>query len=825
MKLPMSRPQRSGIPFGDRKEELPGYESLRMSWMVTLFFLLLSNMMQAQELIPNDPVQTKKIVTDLKRQYAPYLQSLPEKIHTRNKEFLTPGRWCSKYEFNNAIGENSPGRPAWHIPELNDASWDIVSLPEWRYGVLERMVPSSSILWYRTKFSAELPGNGDRIFLVFEGVDWEAEVWLNGQKLGRHSVYFEPFRFDVTGIIDEYNTLAVRVTDGPQFGEPAAYWSLYPVPYAEETIYKRDRDESLIGLQNGDTHVGSGYGIFREVYLERTGKNIIEDLFVRGYPERGEAKLKILLNSAVDGSYTLDLKIIPENFKGESYGEHLRIDIKQGDSEYDVEIDIPDAMKWTPNTPYLYRCRASLIGADGIFDTKDVLFGYRTFEIAGKSDSRKGYQTGTFLLNGNPVYLRGTNIQGLNALWLWGQHDKLFEVLMMLKAAHFNAVRSCQHVMFPEVRELLDRTGIMSEQDVGCRFPRRGEQSWDELEKAAESLTKICYNNPGVVLISYANETDFNPDKLVRSSLSIDPERIIKPISGHAYAGSEWPGKDEINYELKESLHENVIEDVHPYWGWYEYVGEIWNFCKPLEPGRMITIGEYGAEALDSYETMERYPVHWGSTPGKETDTLWGHVQLQKNDSKQWIGYRGSNPENLVQYIEASQNYQADVCGELSKGWRLSPRRVSGYFQFHFIDVLPANWPKSIVSNDLMPKQAYYEMAQVNQPVAPLPVISENGSSLELWVANDLPETFKEVQLAWKIKYDMGNLAGDQTMNIPASGAVVAKELDLSSIPGSSERITISLKLKDPEGITIGQYEREFFLLAWRTRSNGSNKK
>ena len=51
----------------------------------------------------------------------------------------------------------------------------------------------------------------------------------------------------------------------------------------------------------------------------------------------------------------------------------------------------------------------------------------------------------------------------------------------------------------------------------------------------------------------------------------------------------------------------------------------------------------------------------------------------------------------------------------------MSPRRIAGYFQFHFIDVVPANWPKSIVSHDLRPKKAYFEMAQVNQPIAVLP--------------------------------------------------------------------------------------------------------
>ena len=60
---------------------------------------------------------------------------------------------------------------------------------------------------------------------------------------------------------------------------------------------------------------------------------------------------------------------------------------------------------------------------------------------------------GMLLLNGQPIYLRGTNIQGLNAYAYWGQTDQLLHALLLLKAGNFNIVRSCQHVEFPEVLE------------------------------------------------------------------------------------------------------------------------------------------------------------------------------------------------------------------------------------------------------------------------------------------------------------------------------------------------------------------------------------
>ena len=174
-------------------------------------------------------------------------------------------------------------------------------------------------------------------------------------------------------------------------------------------------------------------------------------------------------------------------------------------------------------------------------------------------------------------------------------------------------------------------------------------------------------------------------------------------------------------------------------------------------------------------------------------------------------------PTNLGQYIEASQNYQADLLAEYTKGLRLSPRAIGGYFQFHFIDVMPANWPKSIVSHDLRPKKAYYEMAQVNQPLVPLFQLLDQGKAMELWVANDLPERFDHCRLQWSVKLGKPLLHGEKAVDVPAADAVMVEKIDISSVPANLDNIvTIELVLNDASGKTLSRYQREIFLKAWR---------
>jgi len=783
---------------------------------------------------PGNPAEVRQRVAQLRQEFAPFLRSLPPKADLRDRQTLSGNDWLSRFEIKRVSDKPHrtmaprPVSPGWEKPDLDLSTWEQTTVPQWRYDALGRKQPASCILWYRKTFRAQRPAAGRRVFLCFDGVDWEAEVWLNGKKLGSHRVYFEPFRFDVTDVLAEHNTLAVRVIDGPQFGEPADFWAPFPVPPAGDQRYVPDRTRSLAGLRNhdkhvaessGDTHCGSGYGIHRDVYLETTAETVVTDVQARGYPARGEAVVRVETDVAGDLPSAVKVEILPENFEGTAYRQ--TVSFAPGKAPQTVTVPMPDARHWSPEAPYLYRCRVSLLDGQGrTIDVRDAVFGHRTVDMVSELHPRKGLQSGTLLLDGQPLFLRGTNIQGLNALWLWGERDKLLDILLLVKAANFNAVRSCHHVTFPEVRELQDRLGIMSEQDQGSWYPVRGEQVRPGLIAATAALARHCYNNPGVILLSFANETRFDPADMLRAGLAVDPERIFKPISGNMPRIKSPPprkGWEGYPYNLPADLWANVLDDFHTYRGWYwqgKWVNAIW---PPQSPGRLSTVGEYGAEALDNYETMRLYPSQWGPTPSKDADVLWGYAQLLKADYRQMVGFRGRKPRNLGQYIEASQNYQYDLLAENTKAWRLSPRRIAGYFQFHFVDVLPANWPKSIVSHDLAPKRGYFAMAQVNQPLAPLPRLVDNGQAMELWVANDLPQFRPGCRIRWSVAHKGETLAdGTQGVDVPAFDAVHAGTASLAGVPSDAEVVDVRLRLEDSRGKQLGEYNQEMYLAAWR---------
>jgi len=906
---------------------------------------------------PADPDELGTRILELREQYAPYLRSLPDELNVRRQRVISGG-WEFRFEASDVPkGTERPEAPAWYGRRIDRAGWETTTVPQWRYrrGKTGTVLGGknvfgwgargehSNIAWYRTTFEAAEPAPGRRLWLCFDGVDWEAEVYLNGERLGTHRVRYEPFRFDVTDKVRAENTLAVRVVDGRVFGEPHAFWTPLPDARAEEQIYVHDAGKSLKGVLPIGYHGGNGFGIHRDVRLEETGPVLVSAIFARNDLSAGEVRVKVELDAAQAGTYGVRTELLPENFEGRAYSKTSAVELQKGESAPTVAIPMPEAKAWSPDAPNLYRCRVTVLRGTQTVDIKDVLFGCRSFtlhhtgpptsqaegpppvyafkpvrakwlrvlgrgsdktewnsiwEVAcdaivrdpksvkaskshtdypatlaldGKPDTRWAVQgrgewiqfklddnvtfdrieigwyeawtrrwdfdilvsvdgerwtkvdyrlkgreradtarlpNGMPLLNGKPCYLRGTNIHGLNAYWYWGQQDELLNALLLLKAANFNIVRVCQHTQFPEVRELLDRVGMMSgqEQGSGYRHQKNGLEPhiMKQLIDTGRVLARETYNNPGVVMLTFGNECHFDATEVVKAVLAEDPQRIVKPISGRLSHGGR--GKAPLS---DEALWPNVIDDTHTYSGWYGSRNPAtWRMATPQRTGRLVTIGEYGGEALDAYETMRTgYPDHL-KPPPPTTDTLWAASQVKKQDAVQCYGL-GRKPTNLGEYIEASQVYQAALVADKTIGFRLSPRAYSGYFHFHFLDVTPSFWPKSIVSCDQRPKQAYYAIAQVNQPVVALPQFTgKKPDAMTIWVCNDLPESITGCTVTWQVAAGDRKTEGSQQLAVPAIDAVQGETVDLEPATSAASVFDLTLTLRNAQDKVISVYRR-----------------
>ena len=726
------------------------------------------------------------------------------------------GDWRFAYEVMQAADDfRKPQAPGWFKEDFVDAAWQRVVVPEWRYR------QPSCIAWYRVKFSARPAPAGQRVFLCFGGVDWEAEVWLNGKRLGSHSVYYEPFRFDVTDALKPQNTLAVRVASGAAFGEPYEYWGALPLIQADDQRYVRDPAKSIPGhRKGGDMAYGSGFGIFRDVYLETTSPVYAAEVFVRGDPDQGAAKAAVELDSAGQSPLDVRVQILPENFEGRSYEQVCSYQAPKGSSALKLTVPMPGAELWSPETPRLYRCRVLLQQSGKTVDSKDALFGYRSFGLVSKQHPRAGLQEGTPLLNGKPIYFYGTVDGAFNLNWFWRQEDKIVDALLMLKAANFNAIHPCQHVNFPEVLELYDRLGFMSQQDQGALHNADRKRAFPQLVHTGTVLARQCYNNPGVVLLCFGNETHFEPREVLDAALAVDPERIIVPISGHG--NNHLPP----GYNLPEEYWANIINDFHAYFGWY--------------PAKATAVGL--VEHLPLAAADDRWRVRGRGARFLRDDAPLSALAPARPAAK----FRRSLGDRRGAEVrrEANRRLPRQAAGEPGRVYRgqpeLSGRRARG--EHHRLPHLAAGrervFPVLLHRAragllDLFDRQLRLSAEEgvfhhgPAQPTVGAPVSSDRQDGRRLGALG-------EQQPRPAVRSDHAELEGSERRQDvfrgpmrggrPARNALLAKTLDMACVPRDTPQLSVSLVLSDRDGRVLSRSQRDVPIIAWRLREKLSRR-
>jgi beta-mannosidase len=127
-------------------------------------------------------------------------------LHERRLRTRLDGVW--KYRLENDESGESPG---YADPNFDTSSWREMQLPTNWY--LTEVGDFFGTIWFRREFRVPDELRGPRPFLRFGAVDYLADVWLNGIYLGSHEGMFNPFEFDVTGVVDPETINVVVVKD------------------------------------------------------------------------------------------------------------------------------------------------------------------------------------------------------------------------------------------------------------------------------------------------------------------------------------------------------------------------------------------------------------------------------------------------------------------------------------------------------------------------------------------------------------------------------------------------------------------------------------
>jgi beta-galactosidase/beta-glucuronidase len=232
-----------------------------------------------------------------------------------------------------------------------------------------------------------------------------------------------------------------------------------------------------------------------------------------------------------------------------------------GRSRIEFSAEIPNVRKWSDEDPYLYVLLLMLETNGEVIEIESCRVGFRTVEI----------RNGNFLLNGEPVLIKGVNRHEHDPLTgHWVTEESMRRDLALMKQFNINAVRTSHYPNAPRWYELCDEYGILlfAEANIECdgalSYLSKSPE-WREAFLARLERMVRCYrNHPSVVVWSLGNESGFGAHHRMMAEWirSADPSRPV-----HYHPAGDDPAVD-ILAPMYPSVDEIVAmaqkDDVRP---------------------------------------------------------------------------------------------------------------------------------------------------------------------------------------------------------------------------------------------------------------------
>lgn len=325
--------------------------------------------------------------------------------------------------------------------------------------------------WYRKTISIPAADQGRRLWLEFDGVYRDSQMWLNGHFLGRHVSGYTSFQYDVSDIAKPGadNLLVVRV-------DPTAFEGWW---YEGGGIYRHTR---LISV--APTHVSPcGVHIVSHVSDPRDGVQADAQLQITTTVanERTASDRAVVLSEVINADGAVVARAQMTHRLGAA-----------GSFDFQQAVALPRANLWSCERPYLYHLRTSVLLGGKTVDQVTTDFGVRTIRF----DPDQG-----FFLNGRRVEIKGTcNHQDFAGVGV-ALPDRLYDLRVeKLKDLGANAMRYSHNMMAPELLKACDRLGML----VMAENRHLGDSP--EILGQLETLVKRDRNHPCIVLWSISNE-------------------------------------------------------------------------------------------------------------------------------------------------------------------------------------------------------------------------------------------------------------------------------------------------------------------------------
>jgi beta-glucuronidase len=460
----------------------------------------------------------------------------------------------------------------------------------------EKFLYYEGTVWYKKSFDYVAKQAGNRQFLYFGAVNYVAEVYLNGKKLGVHTGGFTPFNFEVTGMLK---------------------------PKDNFIIVKVDNKRKKEAVPTTNTDWWNYGGITRDVTLYEVPANFVRDYEIQLDP-KNDKQIKGFVK--IDGKNIANQKInisIPD----------LKISrqiVTNANGVANLAFAANKLKRWSAENPFLYSVTLA-VGEDKLSDK----IGFRTIKTSGHK----------ILVNDKEVFLRGVSIHEespYDANRLYKYEDAKI-LLSWAKEMGCNYVRLAHYPHNEHMLRLADEMGLMVWEEIPVYWTIDWENptTYQNAENQLTEMISRDKNRAATIIWSMANETpaiaarNIFLGKLVAKARSLDPTRLISA----AMEQSTVKGNPLI--KTIDDPFADVVDvlSFNQYIGWYDGLPEkcrevTWNITQD----KPVVISEFGADAKYGYhaDKLTRFSEEYQESLYIETLAMLGKIDKVQGFSP-WI--------------------------------------------------------------------------------------------------------------------------------------------------------------------------------------------
>ena len=475
-------------------------------------------------------------------------------------------------------------------PAFNDRDWRAVDLPhDWSNEIVrDDKAPDGQsagyahggVGWYRKQFTLDANATTPAADLIFDGIQQDSEVWINGHALGLQPHGYVGFVRTITPFLKppgESNVVAVRALN-PEF----------------------------------NTRWYSGSGVYRHVQLRRYGAVDVatwglqlSTLWVKD--DAAQIQTIVDLTNASDVSADASLSIhlrAPDGSDQKFDLGRLRLGA-HGHERVAQPISVKKPQLWSLDTPNLYVATVEIRQGDNVVASATQTVGIRTIDVSA---------TQGFRLNGQTVELKGGCLHHDNGLLGAAAFDAAeWRRVRLMKENGFNAIRTSHNPPSTAFLDACDRLGVLVIDEFAdvWEMPKKPNgysryfaEHWrDDLR----SFLHRDFNHPSVVIWSIGNEI---PERAQPSGLEIARQMIAEI---HAYDTSrpitnaicDFWDNPQFDHDWSHSAPAFALLDV----GGYNYKDQEYESDHAKHPDRvMVGTESYPMHAYENWRLVQRHP-------------------------------------------------------------------------------------------------------------------------------------------------------------------------------------------------------------------------